>query len=63
MDFPPYHAMTKALTKYDGKKFIIELNSAFGTLDSESKKERLEALIFQLEQYPKSLGDYRVWLN
>lgn len=62
-EHPRYHAMTKALAKYDGERLIIELNSAVGTLESESKEERLEALISQLEQYPKALGDYRVWLK
>ena len=42
---------------------MIELNSAVGTLETEAKEERLEALIHQLEQYPEALGDYREWLK
>src|SRR5699024_447338 len=39
--------------------FMIELNSAVGTLAHENKEEQLEALISQLSQYPEALEDYR----
>lgn len=62
-DHPRYRAIRKALAAYDGEKLLIELNSAVGTLEKESKEERLEELIKQLEQYPEALGDYRKWLE
>lgn len=62
-DHRRYRAMQKALAKYDGETLITELNSAVGTLETEAKEERLEALIHQLEQYPEALGDYRQWLK
>ncbi|MFS0647585.1 ISLre2 family transposase [Siminovitchia sp. 179-K 8D1 HS] len=62
-DHPRYRAIRKALAAYDGEKLFLELNSAVGTLDKESKEERLEELIKQLEQYPEALGDYRKWLE
>lgn len=58
-----YKAIRKALAAYDGEKLLIELNSAVGTLEKESKEEKLEELIKQLEQYPEALGDYRKWLE
>ncbi|MCF6093923.1 ISLre2 family transposase, partial [Microaerobacter geothermalis] len=61
-DHPRYRKIRKALAAYDGKKLILELNSAVGTLDTEAKEKRLEELIKQLEQYPEALGDYRKWL-
>src|SRR5690606_40719960 len=60
---PIYRAIRKALAAYDGQKLLIELNSAVGTLEKESREERLEELIKQLEQYPEALGDYRKWLD
>jgi DNA-binding protein H-NS len=35
------------------------LNSAVGTISHDKKEERLEELIAELSQYPKTLGDYR----
>lgn len=60
---PRYRVLRKALASYDGEKLLIELNSAVGTLETEAKEESLEELIQQLENYPKALGDYRVWLK
>jgi len=54
-----YCSIRKKLTDYDWEGFIVELNSAVGTLGNEKKEERLEELISQLSQYPKALGDYR----
>src|SRR5699024_9980659 len=47
------------LADYDWEGFMVELNSAVGTLENEKKEERLEELITQLSQYPEALGDYR----
>ncbi|HHU61181.1 MAG TPA: ISLre2 family transposase [Natronincola sp.] len=60
---PRYRHIREALASHDGEKLLIELNSAFGTLDDEAKEKELKDLINQLEQYPESLGDYRVWLK
>lgn len=60
---PRYRAIRKALRVWDGARVLTELNSAVGTLESETQEERLEALIHQLEQYPEALGDYRKWLE
>lgn len=58
-DHPRYHAIRKKLAQYDVEGFMLELNSAVGTLDHEKREERLEELIKQLSQYPEALGDYR----
>src|SRR5699024_5067883 len=52
-------SIRKKLANYDWKGFMVELNSAVGTLENEKKEERLETLIAQLSQYPEALGDYR----
>jgi len=44
---------------YDVDAFMIELNSAVGTLDDDRKEEQLEELISQLSQYPEAIEDYR----
>lgn len=62
-DHPRFAFMKKALAGYDGERLLTELNSAVGTLETEKKEERLNALIQQLELYPEALGDYRDWLN
>src|SRR5690625_5883560 len=54
-----YRSAQKKLNSYDWRGFMMELNSAVGTLEDEKKEEKLEALIAQLSQYPKALGDYR----
>lgn len=54
-----YRAIRKKLADYDYKGFMVELNSAVGTLENEKKEERLEELIAQLSQYAEALGDYR----
>src|SRR5690625_984625 len=56
---PRYRAIRKKLASYDWRGFMVELNSAVGTLENEKKEERLEELIGQLSQYPEALGDYR----
>ncbi|MCD8511321.1 MAG: ISLre2 family transposase, partial [Bacillus sp. (in: Bacteria)] len=58
-EHPRYRMIRKRLAIYDIEGFMVELNSAVGTLIDEKKEERLEALIAQLSQYPKALGDYR----
>lgn len=58
-----YHSICKKLAKYDVDGFMVELNSAVGTLDDDRKEELLADLIRQLSQYPEALGDYRVWLG
>jgi hypothetical protein len=60
---PRYKNIRKALHAWDGTAVMTELNSAVGTLETESQEERLEALIQQLSQYPEALGDYRKWLE
>ena len=54
-----YRSIRKKLASYDWEGFMVELNSAVGTLEKEKQEERLEALITQLSQYPEALGDYR----
>lgn len=56
---PRYRTAQKKLASYDWQGFMMELNSAVGTLEDEEKEEKLEKLIEQLSQYPKALGDYR----
>src|SRR5699024_11878254 len=58
-DYPRYRSIQKKLAKYDWEGFMVELNSAMGTLETEKKEERLKELIAQLSQYPEALGDYR----
>src|SRR5690625_2451622 len=58
-DHPRYRSIRKKLAAYDSEGFMVELNSAVGTLEHEKKEERLKELIAQLSQYPKALGDYR----
>jgi glycosyltransferase involved in cell wall biosynthesis len=58
-DHPRYRAIRKKLADYDAEGFMVELNSAVGTIGHEKKEERLEELIAQLSQYPEALGDYR----
>lgn len=58
-----YREIRKKLANYDSEGFMMELNSAVGTLGDERKEELLEALINQLSKYPESLGDYREWLR
>ncbi|MBD1383641.1 ISLre2 family transposase, partial [Metabacillus arenae] len=60
---PRYRAIRKKLAAYDVEGFMIELNSAVGTVGHEKKEERLEKLIDQLSQYPEALDDYRKKLN
>src|SRR5699024_5215154 len=62
-EHPRYHVIRKKLSDYDAEGFMIELNSAVGTLAHENKEEQLEALISQLSQYPEALEDYRVRLQ
>ncbi|MBB5172822.1 ISLre2 family transposase [Texcoconibacillus texcoconensis] len=54
-----YRSIRKKLANYDVEGFMVELNSAVGTIDNEKKEERLEELINQLSQYPEALDDYR----
>ncbi|WP_440895073.1 ISLre2 family transposase [Amphibacillus sp. Q70] len=56
---PRSRSIQKKLAVYDWEGFMVELNSAVGTLENEKKEEELEALIAQLSKYPKALGDYR----
>ncbi|MEJ8778934.1 ISLre2 family transposase [Pseudogracilibacillus sp. ICA-222130] len=58
-----YRSIRKKLSDYDWEGFMVELNSAVGTLETDKKEERLEELIAQLSQYPKALGDYRKLLK
>lgn len=58
-----YRSIRKKLAQYDAEGFLVELNSAVGTLDSDQKEERLEDFIHQLSQYPEAIGDYRKWLK
>ena len=58
-----YRSICKKLAKYDVDGFMVELNSAVGTLADDKKEEVLADLIRQLSQYPEALGDYRVWLG
>lgn len=54
-----YRSIRKKLSSYDWEGFMVELNSAVGTLKNEKKEEKLAKLIAQLSQYPEALGDYR----
>src|SRR5690625_7281949 len=58
-DHSRYRSIRKKVAKYDWKGFMVEVNSAVGTLNNEKKEERLEELIAQLSQYPEARGDYR----
>jgi hypothetical protein len=60
---PRYRAIRKALASNDAEKLFLELNSAIGTLEDESKENALIEFIRQLEQYPEALVDYRVRLK
>lgn len=60
---PRYRAIRKALASNDVEKLFLELNSAIGTLEDESKENALVEFISQLEQYPEALVDYRVRLK
>src|SRR5699024_8971301 len=59
-EHPRYHVIRKKLSDYDAEGFMIELNSAVGTLAHENKEEQLEALISQLSQYPEAFEVYQV---
>src|SRR5699024_7379928 len=56
---PRYQTIRKRLSEYDSHGFMVELNSAVGTLGDEQKEEELEELIAQISQYPEALDDYR----
>jgi hypothetical protein len=56
-DHARYRTIRKKLAQYDVEAFMLELNSAVGTLDHEKREERLEELIKQLSQHPEALGD------
>ncbi|TES57522.1 ISLre2 family transposase [Halalkalibacterium halodurans] len=58
-DHPRYRSIRKKLAAYDTDGFMVEVNSAVGTIEQEKKEQRLEELIAQLSQYPEALGDYR----
>lgn len=58
-DHPRYRAIRKKLANYDVEGFMVELNSAVGTLGDEEQEKQLEDLLNQLSQYPNVLGDYR----
>ena len=60
---PRYRVIRRKLSEYDVDAFMVELNSAVGTLNNEQKEEQLEKLISQLSQYPEALEDYRVRLQ
>lgn len=62
-EHPRYRSIKKRLNQYDPDGFLLELNSAVGTLDDPKKEEQLEALIKQLSHYPEALKDYRKWLQ
>jgi len=57
-----YRFISKKLAQYDVDGFLLELNSAVGTLEDEILEDRLEEIIRQLSKYPEALGDYRKWL-
>lgn len=57
-----YRMIRKKLAQYDANGFLLELNSAVGTLEDEGLEERLEQLIKQISKYPRALEDYRKWL-
>ena len=54
-----YRTIREKLAAYDYEGFMVELNSAVGTLENESKEKHLEEIIAQLSKYPEALGDYR----
>lgn len=56
---PRYKNIKEKLNDYDAEGFLVELNSAVGTLNDVKKEEQLETLINQLSRYPEALGDYR----
>lgn len=58
-DHPRYRELRKKFEAYDAEGFMVELNSAVGTIGHERKEERLGELISQLSQYPEALRDYR----
>lgn len=58
-DHPRYRSIRKKFAAYDADGFMVELNSAVGTIGHEKKEEQLEMLIAQLSQYPEALEDYR----
>ncbi len=58
-DHPRYKNIKRKLDDYDVEGFLVELNSAVGTLEDEKKEEQLESLISQLSRYPEALEDYR----
>lgn len=62
-EHPRYRIIQKKLKRYDSDGFLLELNSAVGTLEDAKKEEHLEALINQLSKYPEALCDYRTWLQ
>ncbi|HSH25414.1 MAG TPA: ISLre2 family transposase [Massilibacterium sp.] len=62
-EHPRYRIIQKKLKRYDSDGFLLELNSAVGTLEDPKKEEHLEALINQLSKYPEALCDYRTWLQ
>lgn len=58
-----YREIRKKLAKYDTEGFLMELNSAVGTLEEEQLEERLDLLIEHLSKHSRALGDYREWLE
>src|SRR5699024_11383917 len=56
---PRRQSIRKKFEDYDAEGFMIELNTAVGTIGHERKEQRLEELINQLSQYPEALRDYR----
>jgi len=58
-DHPRYRSIRKKFADYDAEGFMVELNTAVGTIGHERKEQRLEELISQLSQYPEALRDYR----
>jgi len=61
-DHKRYRAMRKALASYDPDQFLLELNSAVGTLKDEVKEEKLIDWIEFLTKHKQALTDYRKWL-
>src|SRR5690625_2131172 len=58
-DHPRYRSIRKKFADYDAEGFMVELNTAVGTIGHERKEQRLEEFISQLSQYPEALRDYR----
>ena len=58
-EYPRRRSIRRKFEACDANGFMIELNTAVGTLDHEGKEQQLEELISQLSQYPESLRDYR----